>query len=148
MQQQQPLLHHHLSDQYRKQWESFLPRFPPFVQRTSSPLPLSCLSFLLFLSVSVYGLVAVVLLCTTGWEEQILTCAAIITMALKQPVTQVRLTNVAVVRLRVGGERFEIACYKNKVLNWREGEATLPVRTPQRPWNIVCHKRCLPAVNF
>lgn len=45
-------------------------------------------------------------------------------MALKQPVTQVRLTNVAVVRLRLGGERFEVACYKNKVVNWREGEDT------------------------
>ncbi|EPR61592.1 rRNA metabolism protein, SBDS family protein [Toxoplasma gondii GT1] len=42
-------------------------------------------------------------------------------MALKQPVTQVRLTNVAVVRLRHHGYRFEVACYKNKVLNWRTG---------------------------
>nr|CEL66432.1 TPA: zinc finger (C2H2 type) domain-containing protein, putative [Neospora caninum Liverpool] len=42
-------------------------------------------------------------------------------MALKQPVTQVRLTNVAVVRLRQHGHRFEVACYKNKVLNWRAG---------------------------
>lgn len=42
-------------------------------------------------------------------------------MALKQPVTQVRLTNVAVVRLKQGGFRFEVACYKNKVLNWRSG---------------------------
>ncbi|KEP64779.1 UNVERIFIED_CONTAM: rRNA metabolism protein, SBDS family protein [Hammondia hammondi] len=42
-------------------------------------------------------------------------------MALKQPVTQVRLTNVAVVRLRQHGYRFEVACYKNKVLNWRTG---------------------------
>lgn len=50
--------------------------------------------------------------------------AAIVTMALKQPVTQVRLTNVAVVRLRIGGERFEAACYKNKVLNWRDGKET------------------------
>ncbi|XP_026192569.1 putative uncharacterized protein DDB_G0271606 [Cyclospora cayetanensis] len=45
-------------------------------------------------------------------------------MSLKQPVTQVRLTNVAVVRLRLGGERFEVACYKNKVINWREGKET------------------------
>lgn len=42
-------------------------------------------------------------------------------MALKQPVTQVRLTNVAVVRLKQSGFRFEVACYKNKVLNWRSG---------------------------
>ena len=42
-------------------------------------------------------------------------------MSLKQPVNQVRLTNVAVVRLKRRGKRFELACYKNKVLSWREG---------------------------
>ncbi|CAJ1340607.1 unnamed protein product [Effrenium voratum] len=42
-------------------------------------------------------------------------------MALKQPVGQKRLTNVAIVRMKSHGMRFEIACYKNKVLNWREG---------------------------
>lgn len=36
------------------------------------------------------------------------------------PVNQVRLTNVAVVRLKKGGKRFEIACYKNKVVSWRK----------------------------
>eukprot|EP00922_Rhytidocystis_sp_ex-Travisia-forbesii_P060463 GHVS01089611.1.p1 GENE.GHVS01089611.1~~GHVS01089611.1.p1 ORF type:complete len:426 (+),score=51.68 GHVS01089611.1:82-1359(+) len=41
--------------------------------------------------------------------------------ALFQPLCQVRLTNVAVVRLRSHGYRFEVACYKNKVLNWRSG---------------------------
>ncbi|OQR68044.1 ribosome maturation protein SBDS-like [Tropilaelaps mercedesae] len=35
------------------------------------------------------------------------------------PTNQVRLTNVAVVRLKKGGKRFEIACYKNKVVSWR-----------------------------
>lgn len=30
-----------------------------------------------------------------------------------------RLTNVAVVRLTKTGKRFEIACYRNKVVNWR-----------------------------
>ena len=40
------------------------------------------------------------------------------------PVNQVRLTNVAVVRLKRGGKRFEIACYKNKVVNWRNGVET------------------------
>jgi uncharacterized protein YecE (DUF72 family) len=35
------------------------------------------------------------------------------------PVNQVRLTNVAYVRLQKRGKRFEIACYRNKVLNWR-----------------------------
>ena len=34
---------------------------------------------------------------------------------------QKRLTNVAVVRLKKKGKRFEIACYKNKVVNWRNG---------------------------
>lgn len=42
-------------------------------------------------------------------------------MSIKQPVTQKRLTNVAIVRLKSHGKRFEIACYKNKVMNWREG---------------------------
>ncbi|KAJ3299142.1 hypothetical protein HK104_009936 [Borealophlyctis nickersoniae] len=35
------------------------------------------------------------------------------------PINQVRLTNVSIVRLKKGGKRFEIACYKNKVLEWR-----------------------------
>ncbi|GAV69137.1 SBDS domain-containing protein/SBDS_C domain-containing protein [Cephalotus follicularis] len=38
---------------------------------------------------------------------------------LVQPVGQKRLTNVAVVRLKKRGIRFEIACFKNKVLSWR-----------------------------
>ncbi|KAL4559187.1 hypothetical protein LXL04_031321 [Taraxacum kok-saghyz] len=38
-----------------------------------------------------------------------------------QPVGQKRLTNVAAVRLKKHGIRFEIACYKNKVLSWRSG---------------------------
>ncbi|KAL5231157.1 hypothetical protein ABZP36_029933 [Zizania latifolia] len=38
---------------------------------------------------------------------------------LVQPVGQKRLTNVAVVRLRKHGHRFEIACFPNKVLSWR-----------------------------
>ena len=40
---------------------------------------------------------------------------------IQQAVNQVRLTNVAVVRLKRGGKKFEIACYKNKVVNWRSG---------------------------
>ncbi|XP_057470184.1 uncharacterized protein LOC130759103 isoform X2 [Actinidia eriantha] len=40
---------------------------------------------------------------------------------LVQPIGQKRLTNVAVVRLKKHGVRFEIACYKNKVLSWRAG---------------------------
>lgn len=34
---------------------------------------------------------------------------------------QKRLTNIAVVRFKKFGKRFEIAAYKNKVLNWRNG---------------------------
>ncbi len=37
---------------------------------------------------------------------------------------KVRLTNVAVVRLSRCGKRFEVACYKNKILNWRNGLET------------------------
>ncbi|XP_014492101.1 ribosome maturation protein SBDS [Vigna radiata var. radiata] len=40
---------------------------------------------------------------------------------LVQPVGQKRLTNVAVVRLKKHGMRFEIACYPNTVLSWRSG---------------------------
>ncbi|TGZ39019.1 ribosome maturation protein SBDS [Temnothorax longispinosus] len=35
------------------------------------------------------------------------------------PTNQIRLTNVAVVRMKKAGKRYEIACYKNKVLSWR-----------------------------
>ncbi|RLN54674.1 hypothetical protein BBJ28_00023403 [Nothophytophthora sp. Chile5] len=40
---------------------------------------------------------------------------------ISQPVGKIVLTNVAVVRMKKGGKRFEIACYKNKVFNWRNG---------------------------
>mmetsp|Transcript_19499 Transcript_19499/g.18829 ORF Transcript_19499/g.18829 Transcript_19499/m.18829 type:complete len:589 (+) Transcript_19499:127-1893(+) len=40
-------------------------------------------------------------------------------MGIGTPVNQIRLTNVAYVRLQKGGKRFELACYRNKVLNWR-----------------------------
>lgn len=36
------------------------------------------------------------------------------------PVNQVKLTNVSVVRLKKGGKRFELACYKNKVVEFRK----------------------------
>uniref|UniRef100_A0A7S3VGJ4 SBDS family rRNA metabolism protein n=1 Tax=Dunaliella tertiolecta TaxID=3047 RepID=A0A7S3VGJ4_DUNTE len=38
-----------------------------------------------------------------------------------QPVGQKRLTNVAVVRMKKAGQRFEVACYRNKVQDWRAG---------------------------
>lgn len=42
-------------------------------------------------------------------------------MPINQPANQIKLTNVSIVRLRKGGKRFEIACYKNKVREWRSG---------------------------
>ena len=35
------------------------------------------------------------------------------------PINQVKLTNVSIVRLKKGGKRFELACYKNKVQEYR-----------------------------
>lgn len=43
---------------------------------------------------------------------------------IKTPVNQVRLTNVAVVRLKKKGKKFELACYKNKIINWRNKQET------------------------
>src|SRR3989338_2544029 len=36
------------------------------------------------------------------------------------PVNQIGFTNVAVVRLKKDGRRFEIACYRNKIQEWRQ----------------------------
>lgn len=43
---------------------------------------------------------------------------------INQPINQVRLTNVAVVRMNKNGKRFEIACYRNKVMDYRKGLET------------------------
>ncbi len=43
---------------------------------------------------------------------------------INQPSNQIKLTNVSLVRLKKGKKRFEIACYKNKVLEWRQGVET------------------------
>ncbi|TFY79825.1 hypothetical protein EWM64_g4183 [Hericium alpestre] len=40
-------------------------------------------------------------------------------MPINQPSGQIKLTNVSIVRLKKGGKRFEIACYKNKVQEFR-----------------------------
>ncbi|RWS23591.1 ribosome maturation protein SBDS-like protein, partial [Leptotrombidium deliense] len=40
-------------------------------------------------------------------------------MSIFTPTNQIRLTNVAIVRMKRCGQRFEIACYKNKVISWR-----------------------------
>ncbi|KAH9402823.1 PREDICTED: ribosome maturation protein SBDS-like [Rhagoletis zephyria] len=39
---------------------------------------------------------------------------------IKTPTNQQRLTNVAIVRMKKCGQRFEIACYKNKVVSYRD----------------------------
>ena len=43
---------------------------------------------------------------------------------INQPINQVRLTNVAIVRYNYKGKRFEIACYRNKVMDFRNGLET------------------------
>jgi len=40
-------------------------------------------------------------------------------MSIFTPVNQKLLTNVSLVRYKRGGKRFELACYPNKVLSWR-----------------------------
>lgn len=34
------------------------------------------------------------------------------------------LTNVAIVKLKKGGKTFEVACYRNKISNWRAKQET------------------------
>ncbi|XP_067934813.1 ribosome maturation protein SBDS-like [Watersipora subatra] len=41
-------------------------------------------------------------------------------MSIFTPTNQKRLTNVAIVRIKKAGKRFEIACYPNKVSAWRD----------------------------
>ncbi|KAK7432724.1 hypothetical protein QQZ08_000584 [Neonectria magnoliae] len=43
---------------------------------------------------------------------------------INQPSNQIKLTNVSLVRLKKGKKRFELACYKNKLLEWRSGIET------------------------
>ncbi|CAO3626171.1 unnamed protein product [Cunninghamella echinulata] len=45
-------------------------------------------------------------------------------MPIQQPSGQIKLTNVSIVRLRKGGKQFELACYKNKVMEWRSNVET------------------------
>lgn len=40
-------------------------------------------------------------------------------VGIQQPSNQIKLTNVAIVRLKKGKKRFEIACYRNKLLDYR-----------------------------
>ncbi|CDU85170.1 ribosome maturation protein SBDS, putative [Plasmodium yoelii] len=41
--------------------------------------------------------------------------------ALFQPINQVKFTNVAIVKYKHKGNKFEIACYKNKIIDWKNG---------------------------
>lgn len=50
--------------------------------------------------------------------------AAAMSRQINQPSNQIKLTNVSLVRLKKGKKRFELACYKNKVLEWRQGIET------------------------
>ncbi|QLL33530.1 hypothetical protein HG536_0E04410 [Torulaspora globosa] len=45
-------------------------------------------------------------------------------MPINQPSGQIKLTNVSLVRLKKGKKRFEIACYQNKVQDYRKGVET------------------------
>ncbi|KAI9802121.1 MAG: hypothetical protein M1833_002042 [Piccolia ochrophora] len=45
-------------------------------------------------------------------------------MPINQPSNQIKLTNVSLVRMKKGKKRYEIACYKNKVLEYRSGVET------------------------
>ncbi|KAM5445691.1 hypothetical protein MaudCBS49596_007246 [Microsporum audouinii] len=41
-----------------------------------------------------------------------------------QPSNQIKFTNVSIVRLKKGKKRYELACYKNKLLEYRSGAET------------------------
>ncbi|KAK9480118.1 SBDS protein C-terminal domain-containing protein [Lipomyces japonicus] len=45
-------------------------------------------------------------------------------MPINQPSSQIKLTNVSLVRMKKGKRRFELACYMNKVQDWRSGVET------------------------
>ncbi|KAJ4288421.1 hypothetical protein N0V90_011656 [Kalmusia sp. IMI 367209] len=45
-------------------------------------------------------------------------------MPINQPMNQIKLANVAYVRMRKGGKRFELACYPNKIQDWRNETET------------------------
>ncbi|KAF2642108.1 shwachman-Bodian-diamond syndrome protein-like protein [Massarina eburnea CBS 473.64] len=41
-------------------------------------------------------------------------------MPINQPSNQIKLTNLTLVRMKKNGKRFELACYKNKMMDWRD----------------------------
>ncbi|KAM6402844.1 LOW QUALITY PROTEIN: ribosome maturation protein SBDS-like [Rhynochetos jubatus] len=59
-------------------------------------------------------------------------------MSIFTPTDQIRLTNVAVGRARRGGKRFEIACYRSKVMGWRSGAEKDLDEGLQTPFVNVC----------
>lgn len=42
-------------------------------------------------------------------------------MRVNQPVGIVQMTNIAIIKYKTNNKKFEIACYKNKAINWRNG---------------------------
>ncbi|KAF9728366.1 hypothetical protein PMIN06_006698 [Paraphaeosphaeria minitans] len=40
-------------------------------------------------------------------------------VGIKTPSNQIKLTNLALVRMKKGKKRFEVACYKNKIQDWK-----------------------------
>ena len=45
-------------------------------------------------------------------------------VGIQQPSNRISLTNISLVRLKKGKKRFELACYKNKLLEYRSGTET------------------------
>ena len=43
---------------------------------------------------------------------------------IKHPIGMKFYTNISIVRLKLGKSRYEIACYKNKVQDWRDKKET------------------------
>lgn len=57
----------------------------------------------------------------SGWLGSLIALSLFFLPPPLQPIGQKRLTNIAVVRLKAAGQRFEVACYKNKIVSWRDG---------------------------
>ena len=55
---------------------------------------------------------------------------------------QKRLTNIAAVRYKKMGLRFELACYKNKVVNWRNGMYAPFTQQLKFRWATACMICC------
>lgn len=70
--------------------------------------------------------------CSNDKQAFILPCAG-----------QKRLTNVAVVRYKEMGKRFEVACYKNTVINWRNGVCVFScLPTPDPAMHALASQNC------